>query len=88
MFGLLIGFDTRYLAYNVLNPTSCLGVSLRTDPPFTIEEVAGAGNLGAVAHNLVFTPVKMGANAIPLERRSITYQSWYLFIVWHDVPSL
>ena len=84
----VIAFDTRYLAHNVLYTASCLGVSLRTDPPLTIEKIIGAGDLGAVAHNLVFTPVKMGANAIPLERRSITYQSWYLFIVWHDVPSL
>ena len=65
--------SARYLAYDVLNPTSCLGVSLRTDPPLTIEEVIGAGDLSAVAHYLVFTPVEMGANAIALERNPIAY---------------
>ena len=83
-----MGFDTRYLAYDVLNPASCLRVSLRTDPPLTIKEVVGAGDLSAVTNDLVFTSLKTGANAITLERRSITYQSWYLFIVWHDVPYL
>ena len=88
MFGLLIALNARYLAHDVLNPASRLGVSLRTDPPLTIKEVVGASNLGAITNDLVFTPIETGANAITLERRSITYQSWYLFIVWHDVPSL
>ena len=38
-----------------------------------IEEVIGAGNLGAVAHNLVFAPVEMGANAVTLEWHAVTY---------------
>ena len=84
----VIAFDARYLAHDVLNPASRLGISLRTDPPLTIEKVVGAGDLSAIAHYLVFTPVKMGANAIPSEWCSITYQSWYLFIVWHDVAFL
>ena len=69
----VIAFDTRYLAHNVLNPTSGLRISLRTDPPFTIEKVVGAGDLSAVAHNLVFAPVETSANAVTLERNSITY---------------
>ena len=83
-----MGFNARYLAHNVLNPTSRLGVSLRTDPPLTIKEVVGASNLGAITNDLVFTPIETGANAITLERRSITYQSWDFFIVWHNVPYL
>ena len=69
----VIAFDARYLAHDVLDTASCLGVSLRTNPPLTIEEVIGAGNLGAVAHNLVFAPVEMGANAVTLEWHAVTY---------------
>ena len=84
----VIAFDTRYLAHNVLNPASCLGVSLRTDPPLTIKKVVGAGDLGAVTDDLILTPIETGANAITLKRNPITYQSWDFFIVWHNVPSL
>ena len=73
MFGLLMGFNARYLAHNVLDSASCLGISLRTNPPFTIEEVVGAGDLGAITDDLILTPLKTGANAIPLERNPITY---------------
>ena len=81
-----MAFSTRYLAHDILDTASCLGVSLRTNPPLTIEEVVGASNLGAITNNLVFAPIKTGANAATLERNSLAYQSWDFFIVCHDVP--
>ena len=73
MFGLLIAFNARYLAHNVLNPASRLRISLRTDPPLTIKKVVGAGDLGAITNDLILTPIETGANAITLERSPITY---------------
>ena len=84
----VIAFDTRYLAHDVLYATSCLRISLRTDPPLTIKKVVGAGDLGAITNDLILTPIETGANAINLKRNPITYQSWDFFIVWHNVPYL
>jgi len=67
LFGLLMGFNARYLAHNVLNPACCLRISLRTNPPLTIEKVVGASDFGAIADNLVFTPIETGANAATLK---------------------
>ena len=82
----VLALNARYLAHNVLYAASGFGISLRTDPPLTIEKVVGASNLGAITNDLILTSIKTSTNAITLERNPIAYQSWDFFIVWHDVP--